>query len=78
MVDLSIQSAKRGYVSFNMNYRLGLNILSSYSGERAVYRDVQDFGAAIRFIRQYSNEYRIDPDKIYVWEVVLVHLLDCI
>ena len=67
MVDLSIQSAKRGYVSFNMNYRLGLNILSSYSGERAVYRGVQDLSAAIRFIRQYSNEYRIDPDKIYVW-----------
>ena len=67
MVDLSIQSAKRGYVSFNMNYRLGLNILSSYSGERAVYRGVQDLSAAIRFIRQYSNEYRIDSDKIYVW-----------
>ena len=67
MVDLSIQSAKRGYVSFNMNYRLGLNILSSYSGERAVYRGVQDLSAAIRFIRQHSNEYGIDPGKIYVW-----------
>ncbi len=67
MVDLSIQSAKRGYVSFNMNYRLGLNILSSYSGERAVFRGVQDLSAVIRFIRQYSSEYRIDPDKIYVW-----------
>ena len=67
MVDLSIQSAKRGYVSFNMNYRLGLNILSSYSWERAVYRGVQDLSAAIRFIRQHSNEYGIDPGKIYVW-----------
>ena len=42
VVDLSITSAKRGYVSFNINYRLGLNILSSYSGERAVYRGMQD------------------------------------
>ena len=51
MVDLSITSAKRGYVAFNINYRLGLNILSSYSGERAVYRGVQDGSAAIRYIR---------------------------
>ena len=36
VVDLSITSAKRGYVSVNINYRLGLNILSTYSGERAV------------------------------------------
>ena len=38
MVDLAIASAKRGYVAVSMNYRLHLNILSSYSGERAVYR----------------------------------------
>ena len=32
MVDLSIASAKRGYVAISMEYRLGLNILSTYSG----------------------------------------------
>ena len=67
VVDLSITSAKRGYVSFNINYRLGLNILSSYSGERAVYRGMQDASAAIRHIREYHEEYNIDPNKIFIW-----------
>jgi hypothetical protein len=67
VVDLSITSAKRGYVSFNINYRLGLNILSSYSGERAVYRGVQDLSAAIRYLREHYEQYGIDPDKIFVW-----------
>ena len=38
MVTLSIESAKRGYVAVSISYRLGLNVLSGYSGERAVYR----------------------------------------
>ena len=67
VVDLSITSAKRGYVSFNINYRLGLNILSTYSGERAVYRGVQDASAAIRHIREHHDVYNIDPNKIFVW-----------
>jgi len=67
VVDLSIASAKRGYVSFNINYRLGLNILSSYSGERAVYRGMQDASAAIRHIREFHEEYNIDPNKIFIW-----------
>ena len=67
VVDLSLASAKRGYVSFNINYRLGLNVLSSYSGERAVYRGMQDASAAIRHIREFHEEYNIDPDKIFIW-----------
>ena len=67
VVDLSIASAKRGYVSFNMNYRLGLNVLSSYSGERAVYRGMQDASAAIRHIREFHEEYNVDPNKIFIW-----------
>ncbi len=67
VVDLSIASAKRGYVSFNINYRLGLNVLSSYSGERAVYRGMQDASAAIRHIREFHEEYNVDPDKIFIW-----------
>ena len=67
MVDLSITSAKRGYVAFNINYRLGLNILSSYSGERAVYRGVQDGSAAIRYIREHHDELGVDPEKIFIW-----------
>ena len=67
MVDLSIASAKRGYVAVNIEYRLGLNILSTYSGERAVYRGVQDASAAIRYLREFHEEYNIDPDKIFIW-----------
>ena len=31
MVSLSISAAKRGYVAVSLTYRLGLNVLSSYS-----------------------------------------------
>ena len=61
VVDLSISAAKRGYVAVSINYRLGLNVLSSYSGERAVYRAVQDGAAAIRYLRQHSDQLGINP-----------------
>ena len=67
VVDLSIAAAKRGYVSVNINYRLGLNILSSYSGERAVFRGVQDASAAIRYLKEFHQELRIDPENIFIW-----------
>lgn len=67
MVALSTAAAKRGYVAVSLNYRLGLNILSSYSAERAVYRGVQDGSAAIRFLKEYSGEFGIDPDNIFMW-----------
>ena len=67
IVALSIASAKRGYVAVSISYRLGLNILSSYSGERAVYRGVQDASAAIRYLREHNIDYGIDYDKIFVW-----------
>ena len=67
VVALSIASAKRGYVAVSMNYRLGLNILSSYSGERAVYRGVQDASAAVRYLREFHQDYGIDYENIFVW-----------
>tara|TARA_Y100001970_G_scaffold290273_1_gene423332 strand:- start:27505 stop:28641 length:1137 start_codon:yes stop_codon:yes gene_type:complete len=67
MVDLSIASAKRGYVAASVNYRLGLNVLSTYSGERAVYRGVQDASAAIRYFREHHELYNINPNKIFIW-----------
>ena len=67
MVELCKESARRGYVAISMEYRLGLNILSSYSGERAVYRGVQDGSAIIRFLREYHSEFNIDPNKIFFW-----------
>jgi len=67
VVDLSISAAKRGYVAISISYRLGLNILSTYSGERAVYRAVQDGGAAIRYLREYPEEFGINPQQIFMW-----------
>ena len=67
VVTLSIASAKRGYVAVSMNYRLGLNILSSYSGERAVYRGVQDASAVVRYLREFHQDYGIDYENIFVW-----------
>ncbi len=67
MVSLANSSAKRGYLAISISYRLGLNVLSDYSGERAVYRGVQDLSAAIRFLRENYLQYGIDRDKIYVW-----------
>jgi len=79
VVDLSISAAKRGYVAISINYRLGLNILSTYSGERAVYRGVQDGGAAIRYLREFPEEFGINPDQIFMWgtsagAIVALHL----
>jgi hypothetical protein len=67
MVALSIASAKRGYVAVSLTYRLGLNVLSSYSAERATYRGVQDASAAIRYLREHHEDYGIDYDNIFVW-----------
>ena len=67
MVTLSNSAAKRGYVAISANYRLGLNIVSTYSGERAVYRGVQDASALVRYLREYHEELRIDPDNIFIW-----------
>ena len=67
MVALCEAAARRGYVAISMEYRLGLNILSSYSGERAVYRGVQDGSAIIRYVREFEEELNIDYDKIFFW-----------
>ena len=67
IVALSESAAKRGFVAMAINYRLGLNILSGYSGERAVFRGIQDLSAAIRFARENHQEFRINPNKIFVW-----------
>jgi len=67
MVALSISSSKRGYLAVSLTYRLGLNVLSGYSAERAVYRGVQDASAAIRYLREHHEEYGIDYDNIFVW-----------
>ena len=67
MVALSNSSAKMGYVAVSIAYRLGYNIFSSYSAERAIYRGVQDVSAAVRYLREHQSEYGIDYDNIFIW-----------
>jgi len=58
--------AKRGYVTTTIQYRLGMNLLSSISSERAVYRGLQDGRAAIRFFKENAGIYGIDTNHIYM------------
>ena len=67
MVALSISSAKMGYVAVSISYRLGYNIFSSYSAERAIYRALQDVSAAVRYLREHQTDYGIDYDNIFIW-----------
>ena len=67
MVALSISSAKMGYVAVSISYRLGYNIFSSYSAERAIYRALQDVSAAVRYLREHHSDYGIDYNNIFIW-----------
>ena len=58
--------AKRGYVTATLQYRLGMNLLSSISGERSVYRGLQDGRAAIRYFKANAEVYGIDTNYIYL------------
>ncbi|MBL4752511.1 MAG: T9SS type A sorting domain-containing protein [Flavobacteriales bacterium] len=57
--------ARLGYVTASINYRLGMSLLIASSAERAVYRGVQDFSAAVRFFKEFANVYRIDTNYIF-------------
>ncbi len=58
--------ARYGYVAVALNYRLGLNAISQGSAIRAMYRGVQDTRAAIRYLLEFQEDYKIDPNHIYV------------
>ncbi len=58
--------ARHGYVVVAVNYRLGMNVVDSGSPIRAVYRAVQDADAAIRYMIEFKDTYRIDPEHIYM------------
>ena len=67
MVELSNSSAKMGYVAVSIAYRLGYNVFSSYSAERAIYRALQDVSAAVRYLREHHSDYGIDYNNIFIW-----------
>ncbi|MCB9187292.1 MAG: alpha/beta hydrolase [Flavobacteriales bacterium] len=58
--------AKKGYVTASINYRMNMNIADPSSAVRAIYRAAQDYHAAIRYIKEYSNTYGIDTNYIFV------------
>lgn len=67
MQALADSFAHRGYVTCSMDYRIYFNLLSASSGERAVYRAVQDVDALIRYLMEYSDTYGIDTNQIFFW-----------
>ncbi len=58
--------AQKGYVTATAQYRLGMNLLSNTSGERSVYRAVQDSRALLRYLRENAATLKISPDHIYI------------
>ncbi|MCW3126797.1 MAG: hypothetical protein JWO03_2455, partial [Bacteroidetes bacterium] len=58
--------AKCGYAVAAIDYRIGFDILSTESAERAVYRTTQDIRGAVRFLCQRYAQYRIDTTAIFL------------
>ncbi|MCH2022771.1 MAG: carboxylesterase family protein [Saprospiraceae bacterium] len=54
-----------GYVAAVIEYRLGYNLLSSSSINRAVWRGTQDMSSAIRFFRKNASWFGIDPERVF-------------
>lgn len=56
--------AKMGFVVVAIDYRIGFNVVGSESTVRAVYRATQDLRAAVRFLCQRNQQYRIDTASV--------------
>ena len=63
---LSDTLARRGFVTSNISYRLGMNVALASSAERAVFRAVQDLSAAIRYLKENATNFGIDTNYVYV------------
>lgn len=58
--------AKKGYVTASINYRMNMNVASSSSAVRAIYRAAQDYSSAIRYLKEFSGTYGIDTNYVFV------------
>lgn len=62
--------AECGYTAVSINYRLGFSPVDLTVGNwcvgRAAYRAVQDARAALAFLLDNEEEYRIDPQRIFL------------
>lgn len=57
--------ASRGYVAASINYRMGF-LPTKEATSKAGYRAVQDAHAAIRFLAQQKQRFKIDPNRVFV------------
>lgn len=70
VVEMCKQFAKRGYVVVAPKYRQGWNPQGSTMDIRrgtimqATYRGIQDAKAAIRYMRKYATEFKVDTGRI--------------
>lgn len=58
--------AEKGYVTATMQYRLGMNMASTTSSERSVYRGIQDGRAAIRYLKSQHETLGIDTNHVFM------------
>lgn len=65
---LSTYYAQCGYVVASINYRLGYPFIPGmYSQlERAIYRGIQDARAALRYLSDNSEIFKIDPGQVFL------------
>ncbi len=59
------QLAERGFVVISLDYRKCFNTVSTPSAERAVYRAVQDYKAALRWTLANALTLRIDTGLVF-------------
>ena len=67
MVEYCTRLAQHGYAAASIDYRL-LSIwnLNATSLVRDAYMAAQDVSSAIRFFKCHSEEYRIDPEQVFL------------
>ena len=63
--DLCLEFSKRGFVCASIEYRLGRFELPE-STQKAIYRAQQDANAALRFLANKAEEYKIDTAHVFV------------
>lgn len=65
---LSTYYAQCGYVVASINYRMGYPAVPGMHSqlERAIYRGIQDTRAALRYLSHHRDEFRIDPDQVFL------------
>jgi carboxylesterase type B len=63
IVTFAKELAKRGFVSISINYRL-TGEFYDWINQQMIYDAVEDARAAVRYVRSFAKDYRIDTDRI--------------